>query len=78
MKSTLVFVALSLFIFLSLNSLSSGKHPPFVPKDLFHDGVINDAACTTCHTPGTQTRERKTHTLKLDCMTCHKEVQRMI
>ena len=78
MKSTLVFVALSLSILLGLNSLSSGKHPPLIPKDLFHDGVINDAACTTCHTPGTQTPQRKTHTLKLECMTCHKEENRVI
>ena len=78
MKSTLVFIALSLSILLGLHSLSSGKHPPLIPKDLFHDGVINDAACTTCHTPGSQTPQRNTHTLKLDCMTCHKEENRVI
>ena len=74
MKSTLVFIALSSSILLGLYSLSSGKHPPSIPKDLFHESVLNDSACITFPIPDAQAALRKTYTLKMDCMTCHKGV----
>jgi len=74
MKSRLVFIALSFSILLGLYSFSSGKYSPSIPKALFRESVLNNYACTIRHTPGTQTPRQKTHTVKLECMACHKEV----
>jgi len=44
---------------------------PTVPNGIFHDSVINDAGCVTCHTPGRQAPLRLTHTAEPECLNCH-------
>lgn len=72
MKNTLIFISFALAVLLGLYALSAGKHPPFVPEDLFHAGVRNNAACTTCHTPGMQAPLKESHPPKTECLLCHK------
>jgi len=51
------------------------RHAPFIPRDIFHALVINNAACTTCHTPGKQAPLKASHPPKEECMLCHKARQ---
>ena len=48
------------------------QHAPFIPGDVFHDIVISNAACTTCHTPGKHAALKASHPPKEECMSCHK------
>ena len=72
MKSTFIFIGFALAILIGLYVLSAGNHPPYIPRDLFHDGVSNNAACTTCHTPGKQAPLKESHPPKTECLICHK------
>jgi len=55
------------------------KASALIPKDLFHDGVINDAAAQHATPRSLNPSQRNTHTLKLDLhMTCHKEENRVV
>lgn len=55
MKNTVSFVGFSLVVVLFLVYLSTARSSvPAVPDDFFHRGVMNNNACTTCHTPGMQ------------------------
>jgi hypothetical protein len=51
------------------------RHAPFIPRDIFHALVINNSACTTCHTPGKQAPLKASHPPKDECMSCHKAKQ---
>ena len=51
------------------------RHVPFIPRDIFHTIVINNAACRTCHTPGKQAQMKASHPPKEECMLCHKTRQ---
>ena len=48
------------------------RDAPRIPHDIFHTIVINNAACTTCHTPGKQAPLKASHPPKEECMFCHK------
>ena len=52
------------------------RNAPFIPRDIFHTSVINNAACTTCHTPGKQAPLKASHPPKEECMVCHKAIQK--
>lgn len=51
------------------------RHAPFIPRDIFHTIVINNTACTTCHTPGKQAPLKASHPPNEECMLCHKTKQ---
>jgi hypothetical protein len=51
------------------------KNVPLIPQDIFHTIVINNAACTTCHTPGKQAPLKASHPPNEECMLCHKAKQ---
>jgi hypothetical protein len=71
MKNSIAFVGFALALVFFLVFLSSRSEVPPVPDDVFHRGVINNAACTTCHTPGKQAPLKETHPPKEDCLLCH-------
>ncbi|MEK6742528.1 MAG: hypothetical protein AABZ15_02910 [Nitrospirota bacterium] len=48
------------------------RNAPFIPSDVFHTIVINNSACTTCHTPGKQAPLKVSHPPKEECMFCHR------
>jgi hypothetical protein len=48
------------------------RNVPLIPGDIFHATVINNAACTTCHTPGKQAPLKASHPPDDECMFCHK------
>jgi hypothetical protein len=60
-----------ILLLLQLGGGLRGTPAPTVPKDVFHNSVISDAACRTCHTPGKQAPLRKEHAPVTECMTCH-------
>lgn len=73
MKNTVSFVGFSLVVVLFLVYLSTARSSvPAVPDDFFHRGVMNNNACTTCHTPGMQAPLKKSHPPKEECLMCHK------
>jgi hypothetical protein len=72
MKNKLILSALCTLVLVGIYSLSAGKYPPFIPIDLFHAGVSNNAACTTCHTPGMQAPLQESHPRNEECFFCHK------
>jgi hypothetical protein len=50
-RGTLILAALAAVIMVV--SALVVRHAPFIPRDIFHTIVINNAACTTCfYTPG--------------------------
>lgn len=69
-KGALIMAGLAAFI--TVAYAIADRHAPFIPRDIFHDIVISNAACTTCHTPGKQAPLRASHPLKEECMSCHK------
>jgi hypothetical protein len=69
----LILAALAALMMVVL-SLEDSK-APFIPRDIFHTIVINNAACTTCHTPGKQAPLKASHPPKEACMLCHKAKQ---
>jgi hypothetical protein len=77
MKSSIAFVGFALAVVLILIFLSSRSKVPLVPDDFFHRGVTNNAACTTCHTPGKQAPLQKSHPPKEECLFCHLFKERM-
>lgn len=77
MKSTIAFVGFLLAVLLFLFFLSSQRSEvPLIPNDAFHRGVTNNAACTTCHTPGKQAPLKESHPPKEECLLCHKFKER--
>lgn len=71
MKSSIAFVGFALVVVFFLIFLSSRSEIPLVPDDFFHRGVTNNAACTTCHTPGRQAPLKESHPPKEECLLCH-------
>src|SRR5574340_169928 len=47
-------VVCTVLLLLLFTSILAGKNAPLIPKDIFHEKVIANAGCTTCHTPGKQ------------------------
>lgn len=72
MKRNLAFIGFALAVLLFLTVLSrTGNEIPFIPEDVFHRGVTNNAACTTCRTPGRQAPLKESHPPKEECLRCH-------
>lgn len=72
-KGALILAALAASVMVAY--AFADRHAPFIPRDIFHDIVISNTACTTCHTPGKQAPMKASHPLKEDCMSCHKARQ---
>jgi len=66
----LVTVAVVL-VLLFMAGFLTGTSAPSVPKGVFHDSVLNDKGCITCHTPGRQAPLRRNHTEERTCLACH-------
>ena len=75
MKNTAGFVLFVLAVLVILFFRSTGKKVPFIPDDIFHSGVSNNAACTTCHTPGKQAPLKEAHSSEEECFACHRAKQ---
>lgn len=69
-KGALVLAALAAAMLVVFTLADRGA--PLIPRDIFHSIVINNAACTTCHTPGRQAPLKASHPPKEECMFCHK------
>jgi len=65
----LAVLAVAMMVFFAL----ADRQPPFVPRDIFHAIVVSNAACTACHTPGKQAPLKASHTLREECLFCHKK-----
>jgi hypothetical protein len=61
----------AVLLFLLFASRLRDTYAPSVPVDVFHNAVINDAGCTTCHTPGRQAPLRLSHAPDTECLDCH-------
>jgi hypothetical protein len=72
-RGALILVALAAIMMAVLALVD--RHAPFIPRDVFHAIVINNAACMTCHTPGKQALLKASHSPKEECMSCHKAKQ---
>ena len=71
MKSAALYIGFALVLVLVLTVISSRHEAPLIPDDLFHRGITNHAACTTCHTPGRQAPLKASHPPKDQCLLCH-------
>jgi hypothetical protein len=69
-KGALILAALAVAMMVVI--ALADRQAPSIPRDTFHTIVINNAACTTCHTPGKQAPLKASHPSKEECMTCHK------
>lgn len=71
MKTAVTLTGLAVVLSCIFYSASARKQPPLIPRNMFHTGVSNNAACTTCHTPGMQAPLKDTHVVKEECLECH-------
>lgn len=68
---TLVLTVAALLVVLVFASRLRSTYAPNVPLDIFHKAVINNAGCTTCHTPGRQAPLKLSHPPVTECLNCH-------
>jgi hypothetical protein len=69
-RPVIVLAAVAAIIAAALLGWSTDRAPG-VPRDLFHAGVISEAGCLTCHTPGRQVPLKDSHPSRTDCLHCH-------
>ncbi|HXH27698.1 MAG TPA: hypothetical protein VNL37_01565 [Candidatus Polarisedimenticolia bacterium] len=68
-----------LIVFLVLAAALSGglilytlrQRRPAIPADADHTGVVEPAACLTCHGPGRKNARGPNHPLNDQCFNCH-------
>ena len=75
MKVTGALVLAALAAAITVVFAFADRDAPLIPRDIFHTIVINNSACTTCHTPGKQAPLKASHAPKEECMSCHKTKQ---
>ncbi len=73
MKNLLSLIVMAGAVVVVLLFLSStGKKPPFIPRDAAHQGIAAPEGCMTCHAPGRASPLKEGHPPKEQCLVCHK------
>jgi hypothetical protein len=67
----IVFLALAAVLTGGLILYTLSQRRPLIPADTDHVGVVEPAACLSCHGPGEKSPRGPNHPLNDQCFNCH-------